>query len=189
LVRKKVYTREQILQAAHELVEKEGFSKFTARNIAKQMGISTQPIYLEFKNMDDLKNTVLDEIFEQLFTGIFPKKVTGDPLVDLGLNFINFANDNKRLFQALYVEEYGCGQKMYDASFENYHNMVKGSEKYANVDEQHIDALHVRTWVVVTGLAVLTTSGIIHPTQEQLITTIEDTIDMVLKNPNPIHIE
>ncbi|WP_049218827.1 TetR/AcrR family transcriptional regulator, partial [Enterococcus avium] len=56
-MRRKVYTKDQILKAAYEVVENEGFSGFTARNIAKKMGISTQPIYLEFKNMSDLKNT------------------------------------------------------------------------------------------------------------------------------------
>ena len=54
-MRRKVYTREHILKAAYELINKEGFGNFTARNIAKQMGISTQPIYLEFENMQDLK--------------------------------------------------------------------------------------------------------------------------------------
>ncbi|BDP81042.1 hypothetical protein EfmAA290_17180 [Enterococcus faecium] len=56
----------------NNIVAKEGFKGFTARNIAKKMGISTQPIYLEFKNMEDLKNTLLDSIFEQLKEDVFP---------------------------------------------------------------------------------------------------------------------
>ena len=55
MARKKTITREQILAAAYEVVATEGFSRFTARNIASKMKCSTQPIYLEFKNMDDLK--------------------------------------------------------------------------------------------------------------------------------------
>lgn len=46
---KKTITKEQILTAAYEVVATEGFSKFTARNIANKMKCSTQPIYLEFK--------------------------------------------------------------------------------------------------------------------------------------------
>ena len=45
-MRRKVYTKDQILKAAYEVISKDGFGKFTARNIAKKMGISTQPIYL-----------------------------------------------------------------------------------------------------------------------------------------------
>ncbi len=43
-MRRKVYTKDQILKAAYDVVAKEGFKGFTARNIAKKMGISTQPI-------------------------------------------------------------------------------------------------------------------------------------------------
>jgi len=189
MVRKKVYKKEQILAAAIEMVEKDGFNKFTARNIAKHMNISTQPIYLEFKNMDDLKETVLESIFENLFKKVFPHEVTGDPVVDVALNFIRYANENPRIFRALYVEESGLGYKIYDKSFKEFYTLVKGTPKYKNVDEVHIDALHIRSWITATGLAVLTTSGIFQPTEEQLIQMISDVIEAILANPNPIHVE
>ncbi|BDP83738.1 hypothetical protein EfmAA610_09480 [Enterococcus faecium] len=55
MARKKTITREQILAAAYEVAATDGFTRFTARNIANKMNCSTQPIYLEFKNMDDLR--------------------------------------------------------------------------------------------------------------------------------------
>mgnify|MGYP002128688326 CR=1 FL=1 len=55
MARRKTITRDQILTAAHQVISEKGFSHFTARNIATQMNCSTQPIYLEFKNMNDLK--------------------------------------------------------------------------------------------------------------------------------------
>ena len=70
-MRRKVYTRDYILKSAYELVEKEGFGNFTARNVAKKMGVSTQPIYLEFENMQDLKDTLIDEIFTELKQKVF----------------------------------------------------------------------------------------------------------------------
>ncbi len=90
-MRRKVYTREHILKAAYELINKEGFGNFTARNIAKQMGISTQPIYLEFENMQDLKNTLVEAVFKDLSENVFPVERTGDKVIDLGLNYIHFA--------------------------------------------------------------------------------------------------
>ncbi|HAP8781889.1 TPA: TetR/AcrR family transcriptional regulator, partial [Enterococcus faecium] len=35
-MRRKVYTKDQILKAAYDVVAKEGFKGFTARNIAKK---------------------------------------------------------------------------------------------------------------------------------------------------------
>ena len=40
-----VIAQEVIIEAAFELVRKEGFEVLSARNIAKQIGCSTQPIY------------------------------------------------------------------------------------------------------------------------------------------------
>jgi AcrR family transcriptional regulator len=65
MARKKTITRDQILNAAYEVVAKEGFSRFTARNIAAKMKCSTQPIYLEFKNMDELKKVLVKEIIKK----------------------------------------------------------------------------------------------------------------------------
>ncbi|SJZ64042.1 transcriptional regulator, TetR family [Pilibacter termitis] len=186
MVRKKVYTREQILKAATEIVEKEGFSNFTARSIAKYMGISTQPIYLEFKNMEELRFTVLDDLFTYLFDEVFPRKITGDPLIDIALNCIKFANANPQLFRALYIEENGAGNLLFEKSFYHYRTYIKNHPRGKGIDEQHIDALHIRTWIIVVGLATLTTSGIYKPTKGELIDMMNDVIKIILANPNPV---
>ena len=42
-------TQEVIIETAFEMVRKEGFAVLSARNIAKQIGCSTQPIYWCYK--------------------------------------------------------------------------------------------------------------------------------------------
>lgn len=73
MVRKKVYKKQHILTAAQDLLTEKGFSFITARNVAEHMGISTQPIYLEFKNMEELKLTLLKTTHEFLDTEFFLK--------------------------------------------------------------------------------------------------------------------
>lgn len=181
-MRRKVYTKDQILKAAYEVVENEGFSGFTARNIAKKMGISTQPIYLEFKNMQDLKDTLLDEICNHLYYDIFPEVRTGDTLIDLGLNYVYFAKERSNLYNALYVQEYGGGKKMHDFSNKYFFELIKKHPKYKNLDDDHITALHVGTWIIVTGIATLMSSGIIEPTEEDIVHLINRAIDSILSN-------
>ena len=60
MARKNHYERADF-NSAYEVVATEGFSKFTARNIANKMKCSTQPIYLEFKNMDDLRDALFQK--------------------------------------------------------------------------------------------------------------------------------
>lgn len=184
-MRRKVYTKDQILKAAYEVVAKEGFKGFTARNIAKKMGISTQPIYLEFKNMEDLKNTLLDVIFQQLEEEVFPVERTGDKIIDLGLNYIYFAKKNHSLYMALYIDEHGNGQKLHDFSYNYFRKLLKEDARYKDLSEAYIDALHTGTWVTITGIASLMSSSIMHPTEEQIISIIKTTVDSVLAIENP----
>lgn len=176
MARRKVITREQILNAAYDLVAQEGFQKFTARNIANHMGCSTQPIYLEFKNMDDLKEAVFQKIEDYLSEVIFQEKRTGDSVVDMGLNYIYFAQRENKLYKALYLEDYGGGERMHNFSFTRYAKRMSEDEKYADLTEKQVAALHTGTWIIVTGLASLMSSGIISPSEEQLISLIENSI-------------
>lgn len=180
-MRRKVYTREHILKAAYELINREGFGNFTARNIAKHMGISTQPIYLEFENMQDLKNTLVEAVFKDLSENVFPVVRTGDKLVDLGLNYIRFAQEQHNLYIALFIDDYGGGKLMHDFSSIYFKSLIKSEEKYADLSEDAINALHNGAWIVVTGLASLMSAGIITPTDDQIIKIINETIEGVIE--------
>lgn len=52
---KKVITNEMIIKKSLELLNEKGINAINAREIAKSLGCSTQPIYLSFKNMEELK--------------------------------------------------------------------------------------------------------------------------------------
>ncbi len=104
MVRTKVYTKEKILNVAEKILVDKGFSNLTARNIADTMGISTQPIYLEFVNMDDLKRTLIKSLFHRM--QLFYKVDVGasDPVIALGLNFILFAQKHQKIYTALFMK-------------------------------------------------------------------------------------
>ena len=51
----KKVTREKIVDAAVRVLQEDGYSAVNARSVAKKLGCSTQPIYSEFQNMEELK--------------------------------------------------------------------------------------------------------------------------------------
>lgn len=189
MARKKTITKDQILNAAYEVVATEGFSKFTARNIANKMKCSTQPIYLEFKNMDDLKEELFERIHQYLAKEVFPVVHTENTIVDLALNYIHFATNESKLYRALYLEEYGGGKRMQEFSYKYFFKVVKKDDAYANLTDADINSLHMGTWIVATGIAALMTSGIIHPTDEQIEQLMKDAIDQIIERDEPIDID
>ena len=57
-------SKEQIIDAAVEVLRDDGFSAINARSVAKKLGCSTQPIYFSFKNMDELKAALTQRAIE-----------------------------------------------------------------------------------------------------------------------------
>ena len=58
-------SRDEIIDAAVEVLRDGGFSAVNARSVAKKLGCSTQPIYLSFKSMDELKTALTERAIAQ----------------------------------------------------------------------------------------------------------------------------
>ena len=50
--RSKQVDKQDILRAATEVIRAKGHNALTVRNIAAELGCSTQPLYYEFENAD-----------------------------------------------------------------------------------------------------------------------------------------
>ncbi|MGX7243293.1 TetR/AcrR family transcriptional regulator [Enterococcus quebecensis] len=172
-MRKKVYTKKHILAAARDLLVEKGFSFITARNVAEHMGISTQPIYLEFKNMEDLKLTLLNSVYEYLETEFFTKKQTTDSFTNFGLGYINLAKSDNKLYISLYLDQHSYGQELQNLSFDLFQKCMKSDEKYVAFSKEQLEKLHMQLLIVATGMASLTLSGILKQTEEQLVTAFD----------------
>ena len=176
-MRRKVYTKDQILKAAHEVVLESGFEKFTARNVAKKMGISTQPIYLEFKNMEDLKRTLLQKIETDLTRKFMSQPITGDLIVDAPVHYVEFALKKPKLFKALFVDPKGGGPIMYEYSVEFYKELSKQSRRFGKLPKEGFELLHLEAWSVVNGFITMLLAGIITLTREELIELVQQLIE------------
>lgn len=186
MARKKTITRDDILNAAFKVVANEGFAHFTARNVASKVGSSTQPIYLEFKNMQDLREAVFNKIYYYLEDEVFSVSHTGDAIVDLGLNYIHFAQNEKKLYYALYLDDATDGERMLKFSWRYFVKFAMHDEKYASLPKEELSRLHIGTWTVATGIASLMSSGIISPTDDEIIKMIEAGISSIEAIKTPI---
>lgn len=173
MVRKKVYTKQHILVSARELLIKKGFSYITARNVAEHMGISTQPIYLEFKDMADLKVTLLKTTHEIIEKKFFYGQPTTDCVVNFGLNYIKFAKEANPLYLSLYLDHHSYGQELQELSFEMFEKHIEEDENFTSLTLEQRKKLHMNVWIVVTGLASLTVSGIMGLSEEATIAILK----------------
>ena len=55
---KKIISKEKILNAAFELTRKSGAKNLSVRSIARSCDCSTQPVYISFKGIDEIKDEI-----------------------------------------------------------------------------------------------------------------------------------
>ena len=73
------FTREQVVDAALELVSKKGIEALTARELGAQLGSSACPIFTAFKNMEELQKEIQTAAMKQfeaclLYTSPSPRE-------------------------------------------------------------------------------------------------------------------
>lgn len=64
---KRFYSRDWMIRKAVEYVTENGFSQLSSRKLAKEFGCSLQPIYTNFKNMDEVRNCILEYMCHQTY--------------------------------------------------------------------------------------------------------------------------
>ncbi len=101
MVRKSVFSREDVVKAGFDLVDKLGLDQLTARNLAEEIGSSTAPVYSNFSNMDQLEEALVDEAVKRLMDTTRQDK-SGNQFLNIGLGFLDFAWKHPRWYEALF---------------------------------------------------------------------------------------
>ena len=181
MARKKTILKSHILDTAYDVVKTEGFEGFTARNIAKTMNCSTQPIYLEFKNMDDLKNELYSRIKEYLTETIFKNTREDDPVLNICLNFVHFAKDEPVFFRALLLEDHLGSKRMQDLPFDAMLNAFEQKDETKELSKTEKRNVFEKIWVSVYGTAALLAQDLITLDEAALKVELEKVITESIK--------
>ncbi len=163
-----------IIETAFEMVRKEGFGVLSARNIAKQIGCSTQPIYWAYKNMDELKAEICQKALQLLKNTIYEYKKTGNPFLDLGLGYVRMAHAEPALFKAFYMDNI-MQVEMTDIFVEHQEvvEIMKNSEEYQKMSDKGINNFVAKAWMLAHGIASLVATGMFVYDEEKILEILE----------------
>ena len=106
--KKPTTTRQDMIDAAFQLIREEGFESLTARNLAGRLGCSTQPIMYQFPNLNELKDLTYRKADDFHTEFIFKD----NDLLKIGLRYISFADEEKDLFRFLFQSGHFDGSSL-----------------------------------------------------------------------------
>lgn len=165
-------TRAAIIDTAVKILRDEGYERVNARRIAGELLCSTQPIYSEFANMDELKAD-LKRAAERCYT----EKVTRylarselTPYMAYGLGYLCFAKEEKELFRYLYMRDRNGGKSIDDVHVPQIIEVMTGQY---GIPEETARRFHNDMSIYAHGLAVLLSTGYMDMSEEQLIERLD----------------
>ena len=165
----KKVSREEIVEAALEVVRDGGFSAVNARSVAKKLGCSTQPIYFSFRNMDELKAALIEravQMHEQRVRDSLRTHEGNDSRYSsYGMGFVQFAAEEKQLFRWLYLEGEQLGPYQNDILLPEVIGVIMEEFGYG---EDVARRFHQDMIYFTYGLAILANTGHLPLTETEL---------------------
>ena len=153
-------TKESLLEAAIELLKREGMQALTARKLAKEANCSTQPIFRVYSSMEELNADVF-EIVASIFSkhcSEYPK-TSNVPFVDLGLAYISFAGQQKELFRILFVSDERYGHSLYELLNGETGFLKEQIALAASSGCRDSETLFMKMWMLIHGSACMSLTG------------------------------
>ena len=162
-------SKETIIDAAAAVLRTGGFEAINARSVAKALGCSTQPIYLSFRNMEELKSALTQRAIEQhtqrVRESLRAHEGCDSRYSSYGMGFVKFAAEEKQLFRWLYLEGEQPGAYQSDVLMQEVIGVIVDEFGYA---EDVARRFHQDMIYFTYGLAILVNTDHLHLTEAEL---------------------
>lgn len=153
---KSIITKEELLKVALKMVSENGLDSINARDLAKEAGISTKPIYRIYSSLDDLKTDVNNIIRKEYDEFIIKRVDNKNALITLCVAYIEFAQMHKNYFRSMFLSN-----NLKWKSVENVLNEKWNQSAIINLVNKHgynfeeAKDLFMNLWLYANGLATL----------------------------------
>lgn len=156
------FTKEDIVEAALKIVKKQGVEALTARLLAKELGSSARPIFTVFASMEEVQAEVRNAAMKEFETYADAAAEYTPVFKQIGIQMIQFAIREPKLFQLLYMQEHEDSK-----SFEEYLKYLGDTgdlclrvlEQEYGLTHDEANALFQQVWIFTYGVCILCATG------------------------------
>ena len=161
------YTKEMIVDAGLNVIFEQDFKHLTARAIANELGCSPQPIYLQFENMDDLKDAIVAKLWQRCHNYMELKhKKDSRKMINYPLSFIRYALKKPNWYQSCFQDMSG-NLKEINEKLKTYF-MTEIFEFERNLTDKEQKFFFIEAFAYIHGLIGAVNSGRIRKDESQI---------------------
>lgn len=160
--------RPALIQAALQIVEKQGVEALTLREVARLAGISHAAPYRHFRDKNELLAAVAEQGFREINAEMKRALRAKSALLSfqsLGLRYVLFATQNPASFRVMYAREledkslYPCLLEASRETFNLMRSAIQRCQKEGSIAGFEADEIAWAAWSIVHGLAGLINDG------------------------------
>jgi len=185
MARKTQISKEVILEAAFNMLLREGYGVINITSLAKEIGCSTQPIAWHFGNMEGLRAELLEYslvFLKDRFT--VANQGVDDILESIAFRYIELAFDYPNLYKYLYISDQD-GQKMATTAqvlrAENHDKVIELLQKEHNISSEAAEKYLLNMQLYVHGIASYAVTKIAFPSKEVIMHMVHEVSEAFLK--------
>ena len=171
------FTREEIVDAAFQIVRREGFDALTARSLGAELQSSPRPIFTVFRSMEEVQNEVMNK-GRRLYESYEDAGMSGEnAFKGSGTGYIRFAADEPKLFQLLFMREREVvpnPEKVLKSIDGYYEKILNAVEREYGFDRKTAERVYLHMWLYSHGIAVSIATKICTFTEEQISDMLTD---------------
>ncbi len=153
------FTRAEITDAALQVVRRNGIDALTARAIADELGVSTQPVFTCFSTMAEARGAVRAAA-GAIYDGYAEKGLQAEvPFFGFGMQYIRFAREEPELYKLLFLTHDAGKKGAMDAMRHSLEYVKEPLERIYRISEAEAERYFRDLWIVVYGIAALIVTG------------------------------
>ncbi len=175
MARKEMITKSDIRSAAFSMMREQGISEISARKLAEYAGCSTQPIFRNYKNMNECYKDVFEDslmLFDKFYEE-FPKN-SHVPFVNLGLAYISFAEKETNVFKYLFMTKNDNDMNLYSLLNGRTNAVINEMNKAKEDGVSQPEMIFMKMWMLIHGAACMVITGDFDLTSAQTRLSLED---------------
>lgn len=179
------FTKNEIVDAALNVVSEKGLDALTARELGDRLGSSARPIFTVFNSMDELQGEVRKAAMFR-FESYVDRIIEDMPrFKQIGMQMVLFGTYEPKLYQMLFMQENKTAEKindMYGILGKTVDVCIDAIRSDYGLDKKMAERLFENVWIYTFGVGALCATGACRFSTEQLgqMLTTEFTAMMML---------
>lgn len=175
------FTKQDIVLAAFDIAKTDGIESITIRKVAERLGSSIAPIYVNFNDVQELLQQVVESAFH-VARGMIMEQQSGQPFRDIGMASLRFAKEYPVLYRDLMMKD-NPHMKNTPEQLDEVIGLMRQDPELGGFSDQELQSILLSMQVFQTGLCVMVANDLFtkNVDDEQMMNMMDEAAEAFIR--------